>query len=196
MTNWAAFGLHSTISTLSPAISLETLCTRAPRTPTQAPIGSILASTARTAIFALNPGSRAALRISISPSRVSGTSSLNSSISNSGQVRFKINWGPRGSDLTSLRITRIRSPCLKPSLAILSLLGNKASTPSISTMTSPRSTRRTIPKSIFPLRGSNSFSTRSRSASRTFCITTWRAAAAEILSVVLDGIIDSTNSPT
>ena len=53
------------MSILSPAISFETDCTLDPLIPTHAPTGSSLGSFDLTAIFALTPGSLAALKISI-----------------------------------------------------------------------------------------------------------------------------------
>ncbi len=44
------------MSTRSPAISLDTACTREPRMPTQAPTGSMRGSLLRTAILARMPG--------------------------------------------------------------------------------------------------------------------------------------------
>ena len=63
--------------------------------PTQVPIGSMRGSLDFTAIFAREPGSRAAALISSRPSSSSGTSSSNSLIRNSGAVRDKISCGPR-----------------------------------------------------------------------------------------------------
>src|SRR5437660_702733 len=78
------------MSTRSPAISLDTACTREPRMPTQAPTGSMRGSLLRTAILARTPGSRAAPRIWMRPCPTSGTSSLKSSIRNSGAARFSL----------------------------------------------------------------------------------------------------------
>ena len=41
MTNWALFSFHKTMSMRSPLSSFETACTRDPRMPIQAPIGSV-----------------------------------------------------------------------------------------------------------------------------------------------------------
>ena len=62
-----------------------------------------------TAIFAREPGSRAAERIWMTSSEISGTSILNNSISISGHERDRINCGPRLSVLISFRIARTRS---------------------------------------------------------------------------------------
>ena len=86
-TNCAGLSSHRMMSTRSPASSFDTACTREPRMPTQAPTGSIRLSLLLTAIFARSPGSRAAPRMSISPWPTSGTSILNSSIRNWGDVR-------------------------------------------------------------------------------------------------------------
>src|SRR4249919_2861451 len=86
MTNCALLSSNGMMSTRSPAISLETACTREPRMPTQAPTGSTRGSLLRTAILARTPASRAAARILMRPCPTSGTSSLNSSIRNSGAV--------------------------------------------------------------------------------------------------------------
>jgi hypothetical protein len=47
------------MSTRSPLSSFDTACTREPRMPMQAPIGSVRLSCAWTAILARSPGSRA-----------------------------------------------------------------------------------------------------------------------------------------
>ncbi len=103
MTNWAALSSNGMMSTRSPAISFETACTREPRMPTHAPTGSMRGSLLRTAILARAPESRAAPRMLIRPWPTSGTSSLNSSIRNSGAVRLRNSCGPRGSERTSLQ---------------------------------------------------------------------------------------------
>ena len=103
ITNCAGLSSHGMMSTRSPAISLDTACTREPRMPTQVPTGSMRGSLVLTAILARMPGSRAAALISIRPSPISGTSSSNSSIRNSGAVRERNNCGPRGSARTSLQ---------------------------------------------------------------------------------------------
>src|SRR6266436_2840776 len=87
ITNCAGLSTYGMMSTRSPAISLETACTREPRMPTQAPTGSMRGSLLFTAILARTPGSRAAPRMWMSPCPTSGTSSLKSSIRNSGAVR-------------------------------------------------------------------------------------------------------------
>src|SRR6266699_3210153 len=97
------------MSTRSPAISLDTACTREPRMPTQAPTGSMRGSLLRTAILARTPASRAAPRIWMRPCPTSGTSSLKSSIRNSGAVRVRNSCGPRGSERTSFRYALMRS---------------------------------------------------------------------------------------
>jgi hypothetical protein len=74
ITSCAGLSSHSTMSTRSPSSSFDTACTREPRMPTQAPIGSMRPSLVFTAIFARRPGSRAAARISITCSLISGTS--------------------------------------------------------------------------------------------------------------------------
>ena len=63
MTNCAGLSSHRMMSTRSVSNSLETACTREPRIPTHAPTGSIRWSPVFTAIFARDPGSRAAERI-------------------------------------------------------------------------------------------------------------------------------------
>jgi len=63
ITNCAGLSTYGMMSTRSPAISLETACTREPRMPTQAPTGSMRGSLLFTAILARTPESRAAPRI-------------------------------------------------------------------------------------------------------------------------------------
>ena len=82
------------MSTRSPASSLVTAVTREPRMPMQVPCGSSRGSFDLTAIFARMPGSRAAALISIRPSSISGTSSSNRRIRNSGAIRDRISCGP------------------------------------------------------------------------------------------------------
>ena len=95
ITNCAGSSAHRMMSTRSPASSEVTACTREPRMPTQVPIGSMRRSLEWTAIFAREPGSRAAALISSSPSSSSGTSSSNSFTRNSGAVRDSMSCGPR-----------------------------------------------------------------------------------------------------
>ena len=59
--------------------------------PTHAPTGSMRATLLRTPIFARAPGSRAHPMISISPSAISGTSSVNRCTMSSGMVRLTNN---------------------------------------------------------------------------------------------------------
>ncbi len=130
MTNCAGFSSCGMMSTRSPAISLETACTREPRMPTHAPTGSMRGSLLRTAILARTPGSRAAPRIWMRPCPTSGTSSLNSSTRNSGAVRDRNNRGPRTCSLaflTSLSSALTRSCGFSASRGIMSVRGTKPS---------------------------------------------------------------------
>ena len=61
-------GFHWMMSIFSPCSSATTAWTREPRMPTQAPTGSMEESLDSTAILAREPASRAAARISITPS--------------------------------------------------------------------------------------------------------------------------------
>ena len=101
ITNWAGLSSHRMMSIRSPASSLETACTREPRMPTQAPIGSVRLSFDRTAILARRPGSRAPPIMVINPWPISGTSSSNKAIRNSLMVRLAKSCGPRISARTS-----------------------------------------------------------------------------------------------
>ncbi len=83
------------MSMRSPRSSWTTFCTREPLRPTQAPTGSTSDSIEETAIFARNPGSRAAPMILTMPSAISGTSISNSLMRNSLQVRLRISWASR-----------------------------------------------------------------------------------------------------
>src|SRR5213080_949111 len=58
------------MSTRSPAISLDTACTREPRMPTQAPTGSMRGSLLRTAILARDPGVRAKIAVRSNDPRI------------------------------------------------------------------------------------------------------------------------------
>ena len=60
MTNCAGWSDHWMMSTRSPASSFDTACTREPRMPTQAPMGSMRGSLELTAILARSPASREA----------------------------------------------------------------------------------------------------------------------------------------
>ena len=119
ITNCAGSGDHSVISTRSPASSAVTACTREPRMPTQVPIGSMRGSLDFTAIFARDPGSRAAALISSRPSSISGTSISKSFIRNSGTVRDRISCGPRLLRSTLSRNARTRSPIRRFSFGII-----------------------------------------------------------------------------
>ena len=153
ITYWASLSFHRIISTLSPASSLDTACTREPLMPTQAPTGSNRASLLFTATLARTPGSRAAPMISITFSPTSGTSRRKRATSNSGAVRLTNNCGPRASGRTALRYPRNRSPLRTASREIISSLGTNASTlPPKSRYTLPRSTRLTIPVTNSPRR--------------------------------------------
>ena len=78
MTNSPGSSEKGIMSIFSPLNSLTTIRTRAPRAPTQAPTGSIVASFELTAILVLCPGSRAHALISTIPSEISGTSNSKS----------------------------------------------------------------------------------------------------------------------
>src|ERR1700749_3735609 len=56
ITNCALLSIYGMMSTRSPAISLDTACTREPRMPTHAPTGSMRGSLLRTGIFAITRG--------------------------------------------------------------------------------------------------------------------------------------------
>ncbi len=179
MTNCAAFSSNGMMSTRSPAISFETACTREPRMPTQAPTGSIRGSLLRTAILARAPGSRAAPRMLIRPWPTSGTSSLNSSIRNSGAVRDRNSCGPRGSVRTSFRNALMRSWVRTGSRGIIWSREMKPSAlPPRSTKMPLRSTRLTMPDTSVPTRPLYCSTTCARSASRTFCTMTCFAVCA------------------
>ena len=169
MTNCAGSSDHSTMSTRSPDSSLVTACTREPRMPTQVPIGSMRRSLVHTAILARTPGSRAADLICSSPCSISGTSSSNSFIRNSGEVRDRITAGPRCVRSILATQARTRSPMRRFSLPMVSLRGSRASILPISTMKSPLSIRLMVPLTTSSPRARNSVSSCSRSASRIFC---------------------------
>ena len=173
ITSCAGLSSHSTISTRSLSSSFETACTREPRMPTHAPTGSIRWSLVFTAILAREPGSRAAARIWMTSSAISGTSILNSSINISGQERLRINWGPRPSSLISLRIARTRSLTRNVSRPTSWSRGNSPSAllPR-STMTLSRVTFFTVPATSTPTLLLYCSTTCARSASRTRCTIT------------------------
>ena len=156
MTNSAGFSDQVIMSIRSRLIAFETLCTRDPRIPTHAPTGSILGSFERTAIFARDPGSRAAPSTSITPCPTSGTSNWNSWTTSSGVFRSRTSCGPRESDRTSVRMALMRSPLRNASRSIHADRGRAASTPSISTMASRLPTRLTTPCTMSPCRSLNS----------------------------------------
>ena len=176
ITSCAGLSSHKTTSTLSPANSPETACTREPRMPTQAPTASIRPSFVVTAILAREPGSLADPRISITSSAISGTSSLNSSTSIAGIVLVKMICGPRASGRTSSRNARNRSPMRNVSRGIRCSRSKTASAllPR-SAITESRDVFLTTPLTNSPTFGKYSRITCSRSASRTFCSITWRA---------------------
>src|ERR1700722_20136462 len=196
MTNCALLSSNGMMSTRSPAISLDTACTREPRMPTHAPTGSTRGSLLRTAIFARTPASRAAARMLIRPWPTSGTSSLNNSIKNSGAVRDRNNCGPRGSVRTSFKYALMRSWERTGSRGIIS---SRAMNPSAlaprSTYTPLRSTRLTMPLTNVPARSLYASTTWARSASRTFCTMTCLAVCARIRPKGTDSIGCSTKPP-
>ena len=178
MTNCAGSSDHSTMSTRSPASSCVTACTREPRTPTQVPMGSTRLSEVCTAILARTPGSRAAARICSSPCSISGTSSSNSFMMNSGAVRDRNSCGPRPSRLMRETQARTRSPLRRFSLGIIWSRGSRASMRPDSMMAPSRSTRLMVPDSSESPRARKSLMICSRSASRIFCRMTCLAACA------------------
>ena len=197
MTNCAMLSTHGMMSTRSPAISLDTACTRDPLMPTQAPTGSMRGSRLLTAIFARAPGSRAAPRIWMSPCPTSGTSILNSSIRNSGAVRDRNSCGPRASERTSRRSALMRSCGRTISRGIMCSRGTKPSAlPPRSTYTPLRSTRLTMPETSVMTRSLYSSTTCARSASRTFCTMTCLAVCAAIRPKATDSIGTSTKPST
>ena len=146
-TSFAGSSDHSTMSTRSPASSLVTAVTREPRMPMHVPCGSRRGSLLFTAIFARMPGSRAAARISISPSSISGTSSSNRRIRNSGEMRDRMSCGPFAVRSIFCTYARTRSPTRCISFGIS---WSRVITPSMrpdSTITLPRSMRLTVPVS-------------------------------------------------
>ena len=81
-----------TISIFSPCNSFTTAWTLEPLIPTQAPTGSIVESSVKTLILALEPGSLATLLTVITPSYISGTSWKNNFDKNWGWVLDKKTW--------------------------------------------------------------------------------------------------------
>ena len=137
--------------------------------PTHAPTGSNLGSLDFTAIFALTPGSLAALKISIKSCPTSGTSILNKLIKNSGCVLDKNNCGPFVSALTSFRKALTLSPFLIASLGIRSSFSIKPSALFPKSIKTPLcSTRLTIPIINSPTLLSKDSTILSLSASLTF----------------------------
>ena len=196
ITNWAGLSSHKIMSILSPAISFETDCTLEPLIPTQAPTGSSLGSLDLTAIFALTPGSLAALKISIKSWPTSGTSKLKSLIKKSECVLDKNNWGPFASALTSFKYALILSPFLTASLGIKSSFSIKPSVLLPKSINTPWcSTRLTIPIINSPTLSSYDSTTLNLSASLTFCTMTCLAVCAAILPNGTDSISSSIASP-
>jgi len=141
------------MSTRSPAISLETACTREPRMPTHAPTGSTRGSLLRTAILARHARITGRRQDVDEALTTSGTSSLNSSIRNSGAVRDKNSCGPRGSVRTSFKYALIRSWDRTGSRGIISFACDESfGIRARSTYTPLRSTRLTMPLTRVPAR--------------------------------------------
>ena len=178
ITNCAGSADHRTMSTRSPASSWVTACTRDPRMPTQVPIGSMRRSLVCTAILARTPGSRAADLISSRPSSISGTSSSNSFMMNSGAVRDRISCGPRAERSICLTQARTRSPTRRFSFGTMFSRGSSASSRPDSTIALPRSMRLTVPVTSSSPRPRKSFRICSRSASRMRCRITCFAVCA------------------
>ena len=95
--------------------------------PTQVPIGSILLSFEYTAIFDLEPGSRAADLIDKIPSSISGTSFSKSLIKKLGEFLVINNCEPLLVFSTPLTNAFILSPTLRFSLGIIWSLGRNDS---------------------------------------------------------------------
>ena len=164
--------------------------------PTHAPTGSMRPSLVYTAIFARDPGFLAAARISMMCSAISGTSTLNSSISISGSVRDNMSCGPRTSGRISVSSARMRSPTRKISLGINDVRINIASAllPR-STITASRVVRLTEPLTSCPTLGRYFSRTWARSASRTFWVRTCLAACAAMRPNSTDSTGISKKSP-
>ncbi len=81
---------QGTISIFSPNSSSRMLLTREPRTPTQAPTQSTLASVLDTAILVRWPGSRAISKTSMVLSLISGTSISKSALTKRGSRRLRM----------------------------------------------------------------------------------------------------------
>ena len=178
ITNCAGSADQRTMSTRSPASSCVTACTREPRMPTQVPIGSMRRSLVCTPILARTPGSRAADLISSRPSSISGTSSSNSFMMNSGAVRDRINCGPRAERSVFMTHARTRSPIRRFSFGIMCSRGSNASMRPDSTIALPRSMRFTVPVTSSSPRARKSLRICSRSASRMRCRMTCLAVCA------------------
>ncbi|MNC29016.1 hypothetical protein D3C75_772490 [compost metagenome] len=142
-----------------------------------------------TAIFAREPGSRAAALISITSSPISGTSMRNSSISISGLERVTNSCAPRASGRTEYSTPRMRSPGRKFSRGSISsrIITASALLPRSREMLS-RLTFFTTPVMISPSCSRNWSTTIARSASRTFCTITCFAVCVVIRSKVTDSI--------
>ena len=159
-------------------------------------MGSTLLSLDSTAIFALEPASLAQDLISNKPCSISGTSCLKSSIMNSGAERDKMIGAPLRVVSTSMIIARTRSPFRKFSLGIISERLSLPSTRPLSTITSPLSSRFTVPTNIFSPRDKKSLSNISRSASRIFWRITCFAAIAPMRPIGKDSTPSSMYSPS
>src|SRR3989475_2271281 len=106
-------GDQGTISIRSPPSSFTTACTREPFKPTHAPTGSMASSREATAILVRLPASRAVARISTTACWISGTSSLNNALTNSGSARDRMRRGPLGVSSIRFSTARIVSPWWK-----------------------------------------------------------------------------------
>ena len=197
ITNCAGLSSQRTISTRSPPNSLVIACTREPRIPTQAPTGSIRLSLLFTAILAREPGSRAALLISINSSPISGTSKRNNSTNISGFARVTNNCAPLLSGLTLYSTPRTRSPGRKFSRGNISSRNITASallpsSPFTSKITLSRLLFFTVAVTICPSFARNWSTILLRSASRILVLITWRAVCMAIRSKAMDSIWSST----
>ena len=147
--------------------------------PTHVPIGSMRGSFDCTAIFAREPGSRAAALISSRPSSSSGTSSSKSFTMNSGaDARQDELRAARGAvDFPDVARARGRRRAGFPSGSSGRAAARASSRPdSISAL--PRSMRLMTPVTSDSLRARKSFRICSRSASRIFCRITCFAVCA------------------
>ena len=134
--------------------------------------------------------------ISTTPSEISLTSRRKSASTNLPLARLRITLGPFASVSTRRMIARTVSPTWNSSVGMRSLPGRIISVLPTVTYVSRCETAETVPETMSPTRSLYSETVFVRSASRIFCMITWRDVCAAMRPRRAAGISTSTVSPS